>query len=105
MDRVEAAGCPALVLHRIPSCRSEAAPGWLDGSGHVQPDIDASVTRRPLAQQMRAGCMARPDRLVEAAHVLYFRRESARPPGIERAGRRGNWWNPRLRPAGLQAIC
>jgi hypothetical protein len=58
MDRVEAAGSPALVLHRIPSCRAEAAPGWLDGSGHVQTAIEPSVTRRPLAQQMRAASVA-----------------------------------------------
>src|SRR5215475_4334751 len=100
MDRVEAAGCPALVLHRIPSCRPEAAPGWLDGSGDVQPDIDASVPRGPLAQQMRAGCMARPDRLVEAAYVLYLKRESAPPAAGDFVGRGGNWWTPRLRPAG-----
>jgi hypothetical protein len=77
----------------------------LNGSGHVQPVIDASVTREPLAQQMRVGCMARPDRLVEAAYVLYLKRESAPPAAGDCAGRRGNWWNPRLRPAGLQAIC
>jgi hypothetical protein len=46
--------------------------------------------------------MAQPDRLVEGAYVLYLKAESAPP---EPAGRRGNWWNPRLRPAGLQAIC
>ena len=26
MDRVEAAGCPALVLHQVPSRRAEALP-------------------------------------------------------------------------------
>jgi hypothetical protein len=53
---------------------------------------------------MRAGCMARPDRLVEAAYVLYFSmNQRARPASNTPAD--GNWWNPRLRPAGLQAIC
>jgi hypothetical protein len=49
--------------------------------------------------------MARPDRLVEAAYVLYLKRESAPPAAGDCVGRRGNWWNLRLRPAGLQAIC
>jgi hypothetical protein len=57
------------------------------------------------AHHMRVGCMARPDRLVEAAYVLYLKRESA-PPARHRTRRpTRQLWNPRLRPAGLQAIC
>jgi hypothetical protein len=54
---------------------------------------------------MRVECMAGPDRLVEGAYVLYLRREFAPPAAGDCVGRRGNWWNLRLRPAGLQAIC
>src|SRR5262245_28297555 len=79
MDRVEAAGCPALVLHRIPSCRPEAAPGWLDGSGDVQPDIDASVPRGPLAQQMRAASVAHLPLWPSHADLTDFAQVSAGP--------------------------
>src|SRR5262249_62263778 len=54
-DRVEAAGCPALVLHKSPSRRAEAFRA--QRQSRVPTQIETSVTRRWLAQQMR---VARP---------------------------------------------
>src|SRR5262249_47530201 len=75
-DRVEAAGCRALVLHQIPSCRAEAL--GLNGSGFVRTKIEPSVARGSLAQQMRVGCMTQLDILVERPRVLYLNRAADR---------------------------
>src|SRR6478609_11416320 len=56
MVGVEAAGCPALVLHPVPSGRAEAFPAQRQRP--CPDDIGASVTRGSLAQQMRAERMA-----------------------------------------------
>src|SRR5262245_65436471 len=89
MDRVEAAGCPALVLHRIPSCRPEAAPGWLDGSGDVQPDIaqvyHADRSRNRCARDAWRGRIALSNRPMSFISSVNPRRS----PGLARAGRRG----------------
>src|SRR3954453_17110311 len=71
MVGVEAAGCPALVLHPVPSCRAEAFPAQRQRP--CPDDIGASVPRGSLAQQMRAERMAWADVLVEGVTVLYLR--------------------------------
>jgi hypothetical protein len=49
---------------------------------------------------MRVARMARPDILVEPAHLLYFSRiRAAADPNA--AGRRGRLWSHRLQPARL----
>src|SRR5512144_332711 len=101
MVGVEAAGCPALVLHPIPSCRAEAFRARRQRP--CPDDIRASVTRGRLAQQMRAERMARPDVLVEGGRVLYLNPYPRRLPRDRAGGRRLSVPLACGRP-GLQAI-
>src|SRR5262249_51579664 len=104
MDRVEAAGGPALVLNKIPSRRAEAFRA--QRQRHVPTQIEMSVTRGWLAQQMRVERMARPGCACRRGRrpLSQIRANSRRPTAP--MGREGvhNPWSHRLGPTGLQAI-